>query len=487
MAISFDNIPTTIRVPLAYVEFNNENALTGTAANPYKLLVIGQKLTSGTHPKLSPVRITSADQAATLFGVGSMLHAMFAAIKKANSYVETWAIATEDASSGQKASATVTLSGSTAKSGTLWLYVGGTPVSCAVTTREELDAVATRLAAAVNADVALPVTAQAAEKVVTLTCRWAGLTGNDLDLRLNVYGEDTPAGLVATCTAFEGGTANPDVTDVIAAMGDTQWHGIVMPWTDAANMTALEAELELRWGPMKQMESIAFTAFRGTHGETASHGNSRNSHLVTCMGTGKSPTPVWIWAAVNAATALASLETDPARPLQTLALTGVIPPALEDRWTMEERNLLLHDGIATFMVQAGDVVAIERQVTMYQTNRWGMPDPSYLDVNTPATLGYIRYATRARILQKYPRHKLASDGTRYGAGQAIVTPSVIRGELLALYRELEEAGIVENFDQYKADLIVERNANDRNRVDVLAPPDLVNQFRIFAMKTMYVL
>ena len=81
MAISFDNIPTTIRVPLAYVEFNNENALTGTAANPYKLLVIGQKLTSGTHPKLSPVRITSADQAATLFGVGSMLHAMFAAIK----------------------------------------------------------------------------------------------------------------------------------------------------------------------------------------------------------------------------------------------------------------------------------------------------------------------------------------------------------------------------------------------------------------------
>lgn len=86
-----------------------------------------------------------------------------------------------------------------------------------------------------------------------------------------------------------------------------------------------------------------------------------------------------------------------------------------------------------------------------------------------------------------PRHKLASDGTRYSPGQAIVTPSVIRGELLALYRELEYAGIVENFDAYKADLIVERNGSDRNRVDVLAPPDIVNQFRIFAMKTMFVL
>ena len=185
--------------------------------------------------------------------------------------------------------------------------------------------------------------------------------------------------------------------------------------------------------------------------------------------------------------ALASLETDPARPLQTLELAGIIPPPLKERWAMEERNLLLHDGIATYMVQAGDIVAIEREVTMYQTNKWGEADPSYLDITTPATLGFIRYATKSRITQKYPRHKLASDGTRYSPGQAIVTPSVIRGELLALYRELEYAGIVENFDAYKADLIVERNGSDRNRVDVLAPPDIVNQFRIFAMKNMFVL
>ena len=93
MAISLDNIPTTIRVPLAYVEFNNENAVSGTAANPYRLLVLGQKTSAGTHPALSPVLVTSADQAAKLFGVGSMLHAMLAAVKKANGYVETWALA----------------------------------------------------------------------------------------------------------------------------------------------------------------------------------------------------------------------------------------------------------------------------------------------------------------------------------------------------------------------------------------------------------
>jgi phage tail sheath gpL-like len=126
-------------------------------------------------------------------------------------------------------------------------------------------------------------------------------------------------------------------------------------------------------------------------------------------------------------------------------------------------------------------------VTSYQTNSYGLEDVSYLDVTTPATLSYIRYATRVRITTKFPRHKLADDGTRFGPGQKIVTPSIIRAELLALFTQLEEQGLVENFDQFKADLIVERNATDRNRLDVLAPPDLVNQLILFAEQIQFIL
>jgi phage tail sheath gpL-like len=204
------------------------------------------------------------------------------------------------------------------------------------------------------------------------------------------------------------------------------------------------------------------------------------------MGTGVAPQPPYIWAAVYAGVAAASLAIDPARPLQTLELTGILPPAIADRWTLEERNLTLYDGISTYMVNAGGTVQIERAITSYQTNSFGVEDPSYLDVETPATLSYIRYATRARITQRFPRYKLADDGTRFGAGQAIVTPNVIRAELLGLFRELEAAGIVENFEQFKTDLVVERDANDRNRVNVLASPDLVNQFRIFAEQIQFI-
>jgi phage tail sheath gpL-like len=58
---------------------------------------------------------------------------------------------------------------------------------------------------------------------------------------------------------------------------------------------------------------------------------------------------------------------------------------------------------------------------------------------------------------------------------------VIRGELLAAYSDMELDGIVENAKAFAAALIVERDTNNPNRVNVLLPPDYVNQLRVFAL------
>jgi phage tail sheath gpL-like len=97
------------------------------------------------------------------------------------------------------------------------------------------------------------------------------------------------------------------------------------------------------------------------------------------------------------------------------------------------------------------------------------------------TAAYVlRYLSNA-ITSKYARHKLANDGTRYGAGNAVVTPSVIRSEILAAYDTLTSLGIVENRDAFAAHLIVERDVTNPNRLNVLFPPDYVNQLRVFAV------
>ncbi|HBL3999377.1 TPA: phage tail protein, partial [Salmonella enterica subsp. enterica serovar Derby] len=145
-----------------------------------------------------------------------------------------------------------------------------------------------------------------------------------------------------------------------------------------------------------------------------------------------------------------------------------------------EQQTLLSHGVATAYVESG-VLRIQRDITTYRKNAYGVADNSYLDSETLHTSAYVLRRLKSVITSKYGRHKLANDGTRFGSGQAIVTPAVIRGELGSTYRQMEREGIVENFDLFQQHLIVERNANNSNRLDVLFPPDYVNQLRVFAV------
>jgi phage tail sheath gpL-like len=218
----------------------------------------------------------------------------------------------------------------------------------------------------------------------------------------------------------------------------------------------------------------------GDLNQLVTFGRTRNDPHASVLGFAQSPTVSWRRAAALSAQAATSLRIDPARPLQTLTMVGVTPPRRGYRFGIGESNTLLYNGVATEM-ESGGAAAIQRCVTTYRVNAWNQPDPSWLDIQTPATLAYIIRFLRLRILQKFPRHKLADDGTPLGLGQATVTPRIIKAELIAAYSELMSVGIVENIDAFKAFLIVERDPNDPNRVNVLLPPDLVNQLRIFAM------
>ena len=297
--------------------------------------------------------------------------------------------------------------------------------------------------------------------------------GNEIDIRVNYYSDDKlPAGLVVNITAMADGTANPDVADAIAVLSAQKFDYIVMPYTDAANLTALENELESRWGPLAPLDGFAFSAASGTSAELSTLGNTRNSQFVSILGTGKSPTWAPYCAAMYGALAAYYFNNDPALPLQTLELKDMLPPAVSERFDQSERNVLLFDGISTFVVNAGGKCLIERAITTYRENAFGAEDPSYLDLNTMATLALIRVQVRARISQVYPRHKLADDDAYVAPGQAVVRPKDVRNELIALFRSMEDAALVEGLDQFKVDLVVERNATDRNRVDALIPAGL---------------
>ena len=479
--ISFNNIPITLRTPGQYIEIDNSRALAGLVGIDQKLLIIGQRLATGTVEAEILTRVVSDQDAEEKFGLGSMLSEMIKAARVINPYTELWAVALDDDAAADAATGTIALSGTITGSGTLSVMIGGVRVRTAVAADDTPAEVAANLAVAINAVDTLMVTAAADTATVTLTARNEGLVGNEIDIRHSYYSDEKlPAGLVVAITAMADGTANPDVGGAIAVLADQQFNYIVMPYTDTANLTAMENELESRWGPLKQIEGLCFCAASGTSAELSTLGNTRNSQFVTILGTGKSPTWAPYCAAMYGALSAHYLNDDSALPLQTLKLTGMRAPAESDRFDQSERNVLLYDGISTFVVNSGGDCLVERSITTYRTNAAGSADPSYLDVNTMATLAHIRTQVRTRISSVYARYKLADDDAYVAPGQAIVRPKDIRNELIALFINMQDAGKVEDLDQFKQDIVVERNSTDRNRVDALIPPALVGQFRVLA-------
>lgn len=234
---------------------------------------------------------------------------------------------------------------------------------------------------------------------------------------------------------------------------------------------------------MRQLEGLAFTSIRGALAELGTFGDGSNTQNLSVIHAAGLPNSPWEVASSAAGIAAFYGNIDPARPFQTLPMTGLLPARMEDRFTLQERNILLYDGISTWKVDDGGVVRAERFITTYKKSPAGADDRSYLDITTPLTLGRLRYSLRNFLLLRYPRHKLASgDITQFGAGQAIATPDSVKGDVISWYSQHIALGLVENMKLFKEGLIVERNMADENRLDILLTPDVVNQLMVMAAK-----
>lgn len=489
--MALGTIPNDVRVPLVYIEIDNSQALSGNIAQDQNVMLFGQMTNAGgdagTATPLQVVEVPVSESAIdSLFGVGSMMALAAKRYRKANSYTRTFALPIGDITAGAAAVGSFTFAGPATQAGTLYLLIAGQLLQVGVAASAVAATIATNVAAAITATKNLPVTAAVDgtdTAKVNITAKWKGLTGNSIDLRYNFNaGEQLPPGVTITTVAMAGGSGAPDMASVIGAMPDEWYNHIMMPFNDTASLDTLRDELLTRWGPLKMSEAIAYAAFRGTYGETITFGEGRNDFLISCIGTSKSPSPIWEWAASYCGIAAYHLAIDPARPLQTLVLPGILAPAKADRFAFDERNNLLKSGIATHQIQPGDVVAIEREISMYQLNSYGDPDPSYLDITTPATLGKMRYDIKVMVTTRFPRHKLADDNVlaRLDPAQPVVTPKIMREAILEVALDWETAGLMENYDLFKDTLDVYRDSADRNRLNCVCHPDVVNQLRVFA-------
>jgi phage tail sheath gpL-like len=500
MAISFNNIPNTIRTPGVYTEIDNSRALKGLIANPHRALIIGQKTSEGSIDYDTLVEITSNNLADGFFGPGSIAARMCNRFKEINEKTEVFGIAIGSDIAGTAASAEINYSAAMysdviSGTGTYNLMINGVQIQEAITSGMSGMAIASIIASNINQAIhkTLPVRASnVTDGTLNIYAICSGTVGNYINIRHNYYtGQSTIAAFSTepTIVSMAGGATDPALDDVWAVIGDQQFHYIVQPYIDVANLTSIEDELDRRFGPMVDLAGHGFTFARGNLASCSTLGDSRNSPHNTIGGLYDMPEAPEEWGSILCGLAATHLHDDPARPLHYLQMGSLLPPPVENRFDQQERNLLLWDGIASFTYDAAGKPLIERCITSYRVNNLGIPDASYLDIQTLATLIELRFQDKARMVARFilPRFKLADDSFPVKPGSNIATPKTVRQETIALFTQLRDRGLIENLAEFIDNLVVERNEADRDRVDRLLPPDLINQFRVLAGKIQFIL
>jgi phage tail sheath gpL-like len=487
--VSFNQIPAALRVPLFYAEVDPTMANTREAVNQ-RTLIISQKTSAGAAVANTPILSMGVADAITQGGPGSMLALMVDAYRQNDAVGEVWLLPLSDNGAGVNATGSVEFTAQATVAGTYVLAVGGTLVTFAVTPSMTLANLATALAAAITANTNLPVTGVVdgvTTAKVNITAKNKGTNGNDILLIPNPggiqAGQVTPTGLAATITALSAGATNPVMTTALANLMDLQFDFIVLPYTDSTSLDALKTFLNDqtgRWSWSQQLYGHCFAAFRGTVGDATTLGLARNDQHMTILAENGSPTPSWVWAAAYTGAAAVPLKADPARPVQTIVVNGVMAPPLGSRYSLSERNTLLYSGISTFFVQDDGTVRLENLITTYQKNAFSQPDNSYLEIETMFQLMFLLRDLKAWVTSRYSRMKLASDMTRVPPGSSTVTPPMIRGDLIAHYRELAANAQAQDVDAFIEGLVVEQDGDNPNRVNVLWTGTIMNQLRIFA-------
>ena len=462
--ISFDSIPSSIRKPGKYFEFNTKLAVRTLPANKQRMLIIAQRLTAGTVTQGVSTQVFSDAEAATYFGAGSIAHLMVRAAIKANPYLDLSVCALNDSSSSPVARVhTLVIAGPATSSGLLRLYVGNVRYEIGITSGDTATVVGAALKAALDSDAALPFTVTHTTGTLVFTAKNKGTVANQIDFIATV----TATGITATFTATTAGSVDPTIATALTPIFAEEYTLIASSLNDSTSLAALKTHLDSVAGPMEQRPAVGIFGNDDSIANCTTLTGNINSGRILCAYLRGTRSPAYEIGAAMAA--LMAYEEDPARPLNTLALTGIAAPAIDQRLSRTEQESLLYNGVTPLEVGPGEVVQIVRAISTYVHDVQGIDDISLLDITTIRTLDYVRKSVRERIALRFPREKLSSK-----------TPDKVRDQILHVLYQLQDLEIVEAVEDNEEGVICERDEQDPNRLNAKIPVDVVNGLHVFA-------
>lgn len=485
MSVTFDFVPANAAAPGVFVEQKAVRGGLGGLIIPQKILIIGQYNTGKTPEDDVPKLLTGgADQAADLYGLGSMLHIMAMAADKGRGIVPLYALPVADAGGAIAATGQITVTGTATGSGTISLYIAGKLVRVSVAKDDTYDVIAEAIADAITADVTLPVSAAADSGDVNLTSKWKGLSANGIDIDQDLGGDveaaNEPAGVTLTLTPMASGATDPTITTALAALGDTWYTLIVNPYTADTQLDDLEEAGDARIHPLVKRPFAGLCGYAGTLAALTTFLDDRNSAWTTIMPVEGSPNlPAEIAAAV-AGKAAAHWQAKPGVPYR-----GVLPDILSGtvRWTYAERDALIKAGGSTFRVGADNRVYVDALATTRTQTALGADDESWRWTETIINIQAKIYSVEQLFLgEPFVEAVVVDDDAITGMSYAI-RPKTVKAYAIRLIDELWAArALTKERDAVVAGIVAEIDDANPGRINLLIPDVLAAGLKIIAGK-----
>jgi phage tail sheath gpL-like len=455
--ITFNTIDVSSRVPRHAMEFDTTSGVRALPVNAKKLLVCGQRLAAGTVAAAVPTPIFRATDSEGYFGAGSILDLMCKAAIKANPDVDLTAVAMDDAGGATAATETLTIATTATSTGSFAVDVCDQELLIAVASGDTPTVQASALAAAINANTTLPVTATPVAGVVTFTSKNKGTVCNGIQLATRIVG---PTGSTYTLSNagsngyLSGGTGAAVPTTALNAAASTRYHDISVGLNDTTGATAARDY------------ALAQGAAEVGLGEVAIHGVDDTVANLTTMATTLNGersllaalrnSPSWTVQTGAAMGAVMASETVPNRPYNYLVLNGIKPPPVQSRWIKSEQKALLANGITPLVVIPGEKVAILRAESTRTKNAQAVTDMSESDITVIQAFDYVRDAMQAMFSTKYGRSRWADDDSDGLLPADVATPDKVKQDLIGTLYQLEGAGIVENVGDLLDQVVVNK-------------------------------
>ena len=467
MAVSTQGAPRNFRIPRVTVEsrLRVENPIADTG----DLLIVAPKTAAAPGIVGDIYVVPNETEARTIFGVGSIGHRMFRAWQAQATFAAVQMMVLANA--GTQRVDEIVFTDDVTTAGTLLVTIGSDVIQVPVTSGDDNDAVAAKVVAAINgSDIPLQFTAAVDgtdSNQVNVTSRNGGVVNGTATIAVDENGVGGTTAAVSTATPAAG---DYSYAALEAAVSD-ELFDVIVPCDLGGTAGEVQTLLTNRWNATNARFGVEIQAVKGNATTlVATYGNQNHAYRAY-LGIGNgNPSPTYEIAAAAAQQVYARYANDPVLSYNNLPLNGIGAPKLSERFNERARQTILDARIGTVKYDKDGTCRLESMPLA-----WSPDGGGFYYLSNLFTVTYVGRIFANLVEQYISNFKFTEAEGQVPPGS--VRLETIRADVLGLYGQLVEEGIVEDYETFSRNLNVSRPAGRPFELNIVLPVNIANAVR----------